>query len=388
MPITLKTHSGTTIILEDKPFEKGGEGSIHRVVSSPYLGLCVKIYHPKIRDLQKKHKVEYLVHNAPFQLKNNTHTICWAKEAVYKGNEFLGFIMPLAFDNSIQLYDLCTMHLKKNLPAEWDLKYDRRNRIGIESRIKLCTNISSLIHAIHQLDNYVLVDLKPQNLLVTIDGKVSLTDCDSIQVSNNGRILFPAKVATPEYVPPEGTKYSINKNIVGQTWDRFSLAVVFYEILFGLHPYAASFEGKYVNSNTLASKIKDGLYVHGRHRTFITVLPPPHNNYSRIPDSIRKLFERALNKGDQMPDVRPSAEEWGKTFFEELKKKEGFNFKILPKSKARKVINKPNPISSIKVPTQPIIVQPSKVFEFLNELVEALFLLIILFLILKYFRQC
>lgn len=319
MPITLKTSSGRTIKIEDTPFAKGGEGGVHKIISPSNSGLCAKIYFPKERNVQRKNKIEYMVNNSPPNLSSNNHIICWAKEAVYQGNEFLGFTMSLAFNGSIQLYELCTPKLKAKLAQKWKAKYDRDNSVGIQSRLKLCTNLSAAIHSVHQFNNYVIVDLKPQNVLVTVDGKVSLIDCDSIQISSNGRVLFPARVATPEYVPPEGTRLNPSKNIVPQTWDRFSMAIMFYEVIFGLHPYAASFNGRYQNSTTLDSKIKDGLFVHGKNKSYVSVMPPLHNNFSIIPNSLKQLFDRAFNRGHQMPYVRPSAEEWGKTIYQELR---------------------------------------------------------------------
>ncbi len=349
MPLTLKTSSGRTIKIEDTPFAKGGEGGVHRIISPLNSEECVKIYFPKERNLPRQNKIEYMVNNPPPNLQSHNHVICWATESVFKNNYFIGFTMPLAFNGSIQLYELCTPKLKAKLPQTWRTKFDRDNSVGIQSRLKLCTNLSAAIHSIHRLNNYVLVDLKPQNILVTLDGKVSLIDCDSIQISSNGRILFPARVATPEYVPPEGTRINPSKNIVPQSWDRFSMAIMFYEIIFGLHPYAASFNGKFQNSTTLDSKIKDGLFVHGKNKVFISVMPSLHKNYAIIPSSLKSLFDRAFNTGHQMPDVRPSAEEWGKTLYQELKSGK-------PKYEpAVRIIPKP----AIPKPKTPIVNQPS-----------------------------
>ncbi len=321
MPIKLITSKGIKVKTEKQPFAKGGEGAVHKIISpANYTGLCAKLYFPKQRSKRKKDKIEYMVHNPPPNLTSKNHIICWAKEALFQGKEFVGFIMPLAFDGSIQLYELCTPKLKAKLGKKWINKFDRNSNKGIQSRLKLCTNLAAAIHNIHSLQKYVLVDLKPQNVLVTDDGKVSVIDCDSIQISNNGQILFPARVATAEYVPPEGANINPSKDVVLPSWDRFSMAIMFYEVLFGLHPYAASFSGRYQNSDTLDSKIKSGLFVHGKNKTFVSVLPPLHKNFGIIPHALKQLFTRAFDSGNQMPDVRPTAEEWGKTIFTELKR--------------------------------------------------------------------
>ena len=316
----LRTSGGINLTIEDIPFAKGGEGAVHKIISpSNYSNLCAKLYFPKERSLSRKNKIEFMVRNPPSNQITKNHIICWPKEVLFNKNQFVGFMMPLAFNGSIQLYELCTPKLRAKLGVNWSSKFSRNTTKGIQSRLKLCTNLSAAIHNIHSLKNYVLVDLKPQNVLVTDSGFVSIIDCDSIQISNQGKILFPAKVATPEYVPPEGNIINPSKNIIPQSWDSFSLAIMFYEIIFGLHPYAATFTGRYQNSETLDSKIKDGLFVHGRKRRFIGVLPPLHNNFMIIPNSLKQLFMRAFEIGHQMPDVRPTAEEWGKTIFRELK---------------------------------------------------------------------
>ena len=316
MPIILNTSNGNTIRVENEPFAKGGEGAVHRIIyPSKYAGQCAKIYYTKQRNQQKWHKIEYMVHNPPPDLTRKNHTICWPQEVLFKNGQFIGFTMPLAFDGSIQLYELCTPKFKAKLGLNWLAKFDRESKVGIEARLKLCTNLAAAIHIIHSLEYYVLVDLKPQNILVTDEGKISVIDCDSIQISNNGKIIFPARVATAEYVPPEGANINPSVDIVQPSWDQFSLAIMFYELLFGLHPYAASFTGRYQDSVTLDSKIKSGLFVHGQNKKYLSVLPPLHQNFGAIANSIRNLFVRAFENGNQMPDIRPTAEEWGKTIF-------------------------------------------------------------------------
>lgn len=359
MPSNLKTFSGKLIIVEDTPFAKGGEGSVHKIIFPLNSNLCAKIYFPKERNTQRKNKIEFMVHNPPPNLSGANHIICWSKEALYLENTFVGFTMPIAFNGSIQLYELCTPKLKAKLPSQWKKKFDRDSWTGIQSRLKLCTNLAAAINTVHQFKNYVLVDLKPQNVLVTDDGKVSLIDCDSIQISNNGKVLFPAKVATPEYVPPEGVKINPSKNIVPQSWDRFSMAIMFYEVIFGLHPYAATFNGPYQNSTTLDSKIKSGLFVHGENKKYISVLPPLHINFGVIPSSLKQLFNRAFEQGNQIPDFRPSAEEWGRTLFAELenrtmKIKPTVSIAQRPKPLRRPTTTKAQPFQTTQTINRPI----------------------------------
>jgi protein kinase-like protein len=322
MSIALSTASQQRILVNDVPLASGGEGAVHRVLSSQsYNNHCVKLYIPQHRTKLREDKISFMVKNPPPSLHGSTggkYVICWPSELVFENHKFAGFVMPLAFDGSIQLYELCTPTLKPIIAGAWHTKYDRASTKGVQSRLKLCVNIASAINTVHGMGSYVLVDFKPQNILVTDDGRVSLIDLDSIQIANNNRVVFPAQVATPEYVPPEGNHLNPARDVISESWDRFSLAIVLYELLFGLHPYAASYQGRYQNYNTIADSIKSGLFVFGSKRRYVYCRPPLHDNFQRIPNSLQRLFLDALDAGSTNPNARPKAEEWGRTIFGEL----------------------------------------------------------------------
>lgn len=164
--------------------------------------------------------------------------------------------MPLAFPDSKQLVNLVAPKLNKKLPDEWFVRYDRGNgKYSLISRLKLICNISIPIHLLHSTKRYVLKDFKPENVLITHDGKVTIVDMDSVQISENGKLLYPGTAATANYIPPELYKQGIGKNkedILTVSWDRFALGVVFYQLLFGLHPYVVT---PYVSSASDTNEI-------------------------------------------------------------------------------------------------------------------------------------
>jgi formylglycine-generating enzyme required for sulfatase activity len=320
MPFIVHTLLGQQIKLEDKPFQTGGEGALYKIVT-PYnlTNHCVKLYYQQYQNDQRESKLKYMVNHKPPTLTDSSNIkICWATDVVYRQDKFIGFVMPLAFVGSIQLYELCTTKIKKNIDEIWHQKFDRSKSDTLSNRLKLCVNIAIAIHNIHLTKNYVLVDMKPQNILVTPEGKVSIVDLDSLQIAENGNVIHQGQVATPEYVPVEGNRLNPAVHFIPATWDRFSLSIIFYELIFGLHPFVATSTGIYENITTIDESIKNGLFVYGAKSQYLQ-LPPPHNNFNLLPQKMKDCFMNALDKGHNNPNARPTAEEWGKVIFAELK---------------------------------------------------------------------
>lgn len=346
------TGSGVKLIIDDKPLAaSGGEGSVHRITSPlSFQNHCVKLYHlHKLGGLKLK-KINFMTGNRPASYLTKNFILCWPVEKILDANKsFIGFLMPLAFLGSEKLYEICTPKLSKKISSIWD-KFDRNTLSGVERRFKICVNIAIAIHSIHATQKYVIVDYKPQNILINPEGKVSITDVDSFQISEKGSLLYASEVVTPEYSPPENTAFKSAASI-SETWDRFSLAVSFYEILLGIHPYAATSGGYYESATTIAEKIQKGLFVHGSKRKFLTKIPNLHDRFYDLPVKVRHLFIRALEDGCINPVARPSAEEWGKTLYHELELK---SIKpLITKAAVKTVLDYPKPTVPPKYPPVP-----------------------------------
>jgi DNA-binding helix-hairpin-helix protein with protein kinase domain len=310
------TISRNSIELDSTPIATpGGEGTVYKIVNSSYYpNHCAKIFHSPKRTDKKKNKITFLITNKPAHLAKLPYHFCWPVEIVYdNSNKFMGFIMPLAYANSEKLYELAALNLSQKLSVSWQ-KFDRRTEIGIQNRIKICTQLAGAVHALHQSKIYTVVDLKPQNILVTVEGKISITDIDSFQIFS-GLNVYSGDVVTPEYAPVE---FHLGRNSgqkVQPSWDHFSLAVTVYEILLGLHPYTASSNENYFIAETISDKIKNGLFVHGANKSYLAVIPPPHNKFHALPQSIKTLFIKAFENGHHNSSDRPSAEVWGSTLY-------------------------------------------------------------------------
>ena len=318
------TSKGEKIILAE-PFSSGGEGEVRNIVNpAHYSNNCVKIYKQEKRTKERADKIRFMVDNPPTQIHSNGFMIGWPLETIHHLNkEFVGFMMPLAFTDSIQLSYLTVPKLNmKKLSNDWQ-KYARENgTTALINRLKLMFNIAIPIHLLHQTEKYVLKDFKPQNMLATNSGKITIVDMDSIQIIRGHQLLFHGTAATPEYIPPEFYNKGVGKSVsvpLEKSWDYFALSVVFYQLLFGLHPYVVTPKKlKDENSNEISTNIADDLFPFGSNAYKIKGYPPLHNKFSILPQNLQNLFIRSFSL---YSNQRPSAEMWGRSIQEVISQK-------------------------------------------------------------------
>lgn len=315
MEVYTSTHE--KIVLFNDAFSSGGEGEVRRVSSAPprFKDICVKLYYQKKRTPELEQKIKFMVSNPPAKVKGPGFMIGWPLDYVTDaGGKFMGFIMPLAFPDSEQLIKLTAPKLSKKLGPEWYNRYDRANGVAaLISRLKLINNISIPIHLLHSTGKYVLRDFKPENVLITHKGYVTLVDMDSVQISDQGKLLFPGTAATPNYMPPEYYTSNVGKTanyLLDKSWDYFALGVVFYQILLGLHPYVVTpYVQKDANANEIFQNIAANLFPFGPNSGKVRSYPDLHKKFNVLPENAKNLFIRAFSS---IASNRPSAEEWGK----------------------------------------------------------------------------
>jgi len=309
------TASDKTITL-NSAISKGGEGEVFNILGDNKN--CVKIYHERIRSQEKEDKLKYMILNPPAELESDNHKICWPKELIYNDGKFVGFLMSKSFDESLLPYHLCQPVIPNKLKAQWHKTFDRKSFVGIMSRLKLCVNIAASVNRIHNINKYIMVDLKPQNLLVTASGKVSIIDMDSIQIAENNKILFKAQVSTPEYTPPEANEVLLNKTVISKDWDVFSLGILVYEILCGIHPYVGSANAPNDNLNTIQEKIQVNLTHVIKGQSAFFKLPPPHEMFNNYSVGLKNIFKKIFNPYKLEVSKRPDINEFGALLFNEV----------------------------------------------------------------------
>jgi serine/threonine protein kinase len=137
---------------------------------------------------------------------------------------------------------------------------------------------------------------------------------DSIQLTTPSGV-YMGPLGTPDYMPPEAYDGSFDgKKIIDKSWDGFSLSVIFYQILLGIHPYAASPNSLLVHNGSLSDSIKLRMYVHGKRRSDLSVIPQPHDFIKKLPKAIVDHFTSAFDS--DKPDDRPTPKQWGEAFVE------------------------------------------------------------------------
>ncbi len=306
------------INIQDSPLASGGEGEIREVISAPerFKNVCAKLYYQQGRTDQQKQKIKYMTENPPKEVIGEGFMIGWPLDYITDAKrQFLGFLMPLAFGESIQLINLTSTRLPKTLGSEWYYRYDRGNGVSaLLSRLKLINNISIPVYLLHATKKYVMKDFKPENVLVTATGKISMVDMDSIQIVDDGKLLFPGNAATPNYIPPEYYTKGVGRSssdILNKSWDEFAIGIVFYQLLFGLHPYVVTPSNiTDDSSNDISQHISENLFPFGNNASKIASYPPLHDKFKILPDNLQALFTRAFSNA---ASNRPSASLWGRT---------------------------------------------------------------------------
>ncbi len=312
---SLRLANQQVIRIESEPLGRGGEGNVYAVSAPPQWKDCVvKIYHSQERKQEREEKLQYMIDNPPKVADG--YSVIWPLALVYREGKFMGYLMK----KSLGLYDLTvlsSLKISPKLPQEWQEKYTRNDIKGLLNRLKICYNLAYAVNILHQSEKYVLVDMKPENIRTSLSGQVSLIDIDSIEIIENNALLYPAEKLTAEYSPAEMQHLNHHQELIPETWDRFSMAIIFYKILLGLHPFTGTGKDVYSNLVSYTEKIRAGLFPHGSKADLLAVIPKPHDNFCALPQKVQILFKTCFDEGNAMPELRPTAEDWKQAFLEE-----------------------------------------------------------------------
>lgn len=295
--------------VDDAPFASGGAGRLFRANTiNSGTTYCVKLLvSPKPDDFEK---LRYMVDNPPASLVSGWGRLCWPSDIVSHpaSNTQAGFVMAMAETGSLELSNLTVLRWPTRSKSVLSQKLDRCTAAGMTRRMQVACNLAAAVQEVHRM-GCVFVDLKPQNVLISQEGAVSLVDLDSLQVASPSK-TYRGPLGSPEYMPPEsyGLDFS-TAPVITTSWDLFSLAVIIYEMLLGIHPFTATANPYAYNCDSIEESIRFGLYVHGKNRASLSAIPAPHDSLKSLPAELAELFLKAFDGDD--PSSRPTCKEWG-----------------------------------------------------------------------------
>lgn len=147
-------------------------------------------------------------------------------------------------------------------------------KMNYETGISVAIQIAKALDCAHR-NKIIHRDVKPQNILVTEDGLMKVTDFGIAKSSTSSTITNTSTImGSAHYLSPEQAKGSF----IDCRTDLYSLGVVLYEMVTGVVPFQGD------SAVTIALK-------HIQEE----VVPPKTLN-SKIPDSLNKLILKAMEK--------------------------------------------------------------------------------------------
>ena len=276
------------VILLGNKIGVGGEGTVYDIEGQPER--VAKLYH----EVPAPEKAEKLVAMTKLGTESLYKISAWPVDVLRDApaGNVIGFVM-----NKIgQAEEVHTLHspksrLRKFPDASWAFL------------LHVAANIARAVAALHE-QGFVIGDVNPKNILVTKKATVYLLDCDSFQLSAEGK-TYRCEGGVPEYTPPELQGIPFSAIDRTQEHDCFGLAVVIFQLLFlGRHPYSGRYAG--AGEMPLERAIRERRFAYGSDAAQRQMHPPPGTlSFDGLPSSLTDLLRRAF-----LESKRPNPREW------------------------------------------------------------------------------
>lgn len=283
-------HAGRRVSLGQK-LGSGGEGAVYDV---PSLGqeVAAKVYHGAVTP-DRQTKLRSMVKCADESLRKIS---AWPVSTLHQSSNgpLRGFLMPkmVGYEPIHHLYG--PSQRKQRFPkADWAFL------------LNTARNIAAAFETIHSHD-HVIGDVNPNLVFVADNTLVKLIDCDSFQITLDGKSHL-CEVGVPHFTPPElQGKTSFRGVQRTKNHDCFGLALlIFHVLLMGRHPFSGVYAG--AGDMSLEKAIAEFKYAFGRDAHVKKMAPPPNSVTPGIlSKNIVALFEAAF--GESLS--RPSARDW------------------------------------------------------------------------------
>jgi DNA-binding helix-hairpin-helix protein with protein kinase domain len=273
---------------------RGGEAAVYSVEGQPEL--VAKIYHQP----PSEEKAEKLSEMVKLQSERLLALSAWPVGTLFaaRNGSVAGFLMK----NVSRFKDIHLLYNPKSRTREFPPRANWRFLVHTAS------NVARAFAAVHEC-GHVIGDVNQSNVRVSPETAiVNLVDCDSFQISANGRV-YPCEVGVPLYTPPELQDTEFREVVRTPNHDNFGLAVLIFHLLFmGRHPFAGKFLGQ--GEMPIEKAIAEHRFAFARETQLTQMLPPPACiTLAHLPEEIGELFTNAFGSNGT-GILRPEGRQW------------------------------------------------------------------------------
>jgi WD40 repeat protein len=285
--------SGRTLSLVEK-IASSGEGTVW---ITSYKGFLAKLYHQS--DPERFEKLRVMIAHPPqdpMQASNHI-SLAWPKDILANlQGQPQGFLMP-EVGKSVKLSTIYNPRLRSRKAPRFNWYYLHTAAL----------NIASTMESIHRED-YVVGDVKPQNILVNNQALISIIDTDSFQVRDpHNRHIYRCLVGSEGFTPPELLGKDIASVDQTEIHDRFRLGVIIFLLLFGDQPFKGKWIGRGESPQPTAL-IEQGFWPYAPQSL---IRPGPNTiPLSILHSQLQSCFHQCFTQGHTQPHLRPSAQQW------------------------------------------------------------------------------
>ncbi len=288
LPQSLHTREGQPVACR-RLLGEGGQGRVFEVTVDG-AAHALKLYHPHMAPAAQRGMIERAVQAGP----PSAHFL-WPTHVVSGPGDAFGYLMPLRPARFRSVPDLVTRRVTSTFPA-------------------ILTAAAELASAFHDLHAKGLAycDISWGNVFLDPrSGEVLVCDNDNVDVDGAETATV---LGTPRFMAPEIVRGEAGPSV---RTDRFSLAVLLFQMLFNGHPLEGAREAKV---RCLDGPALEQLY--GTRPLYVFDPTDPanrpvkgiHDNvliFQKIwPSPLRRMFEIAFTVGLTSPGRRPTEREW------------------------------------------------------------------------------
>lgn len=285
-----------------KRLAKGGEGAVYEVLARPET--LAKIYLAPA-SVERADKLSVMQRLRTKELEQLT---AWPIEVLRQlDGKVCGFLMPnLRGSKDIHRLYSPKSRLSEFPTADWRML------------VRAALNTARAFALLHD-SGYLVGDVNHGGVLVAPDATVRLIDCDSFQISHQGK-TFLCEVGVQDFTPPELHGKAFKNTLRTANHDNFGLAVLIFQLLLnGRHPFAGRYSG--AGDMPIEKAIPQFRYAYARDAASKQMQPPPYSAPAAAASpTVADLWERAFGQQGVAPNGRPVAKDWVRALTELEKK--------------------------------------------------------------------